>query len=1031
MNHKLSGHGLKKRKEPMKRIVSILLTLCLIVGLFPAYAGETETGEQLGYVHVIVENTTFTEAITENGDTFEPKWTGTLVDKQVPLWSDSTVGSCVADAVTSSGYTQRGAEDGYISRIHGLGEFNGGPQSGWMVTLNDWFINKGVNSFSAEDRTLEPGDEIRVMYTRTGLGADLGSDFSSTEKRLKALSFSVGTLDTAFDPDTHGYILTVPAGTTEVVVTPTAMNKNYQVRAYVGNIEYKRSAAIPVEDGTEITVKCGDPSWPSMSPTTDIEPQLYSIRVETAERPLYTKPTYTAFPISGDRISKDCGTSLPYSLYRDSAGQDEIVATLETFDDLQFIPDNAASAGAVELSCQGNNGGLLWGIDFVGFGSGKLVYTDTDGVVYSVAIESVLPERGFSTQPTLTEESYMKAGASYTIGQPFYYVFPEGVTISSAEFTEERNAPEVPSCVTSEKYSDNVWQFTINGHLDTFPDFYLHVTFHTDMENELPTYGTAGWIMLRSAGLTQLGTPTELAWGREYNYSTEFVERPGTLSAKVTRPTQNQYSWEVYRVVEDGDDELVDSQSWDYGSEDEMTYIDDGFGFAKGYSYNKKLTEDWCIPSGTYYFKVCAEGDNVLYCDSEVAISDTWTYTQPEAHLSAPTGLYWDEDNRMAHWTDSNADGATWQFEIVWFFQKKAGDDWEEIGASWGSFAGHQKQLQDYVLERSGAGNYAFRVRALSPDITQVCNSVWSELSPVLEVEKTTEQVVESLGSIKTDYTDTNENGTLTDVEDRNALRREVAGIGTNSLSTAMAADTGDNNSNGTVNKIAELEKLVGGQAGVTVSEDMKDTINADKVSIIGANLNTSDDATATLQIGKAEKGEVIDEQYQNTITFSMELSNVEKDVETGHQQLAVPVQITIPVPSTINPEFLVILHHKQDGSVEEVILPRIVTRDGTTYAIFVITSFSDFTLAEQRYSMDGEKLSVPVEAGVAQVLAAVYGGNGQMLACVSAAAAKGTAVLDLSKITIADDAAEGAHLKVFCLDKDSCPMGETLEILF
>ncbi len=1011
----------------MKRIISMLLALCLVIGLCPTYAGAAEDAP--GKVRVIVENTTFLEPVTDfDGNTVSPAWTDTLLDTWVELAADSTVGSCVASAVTGEGHTITGADSGYISEIKGLKEFDGGTQSGWMVTVNDWFINAGVNDFSVSEGNLEAGDEIRMMYT-CSMGEDLGGSFSSTDRRLTGLTFSVGELDATFDPDEYGYALTVPAGTTALTVTPTAMNKNYQVRIRLNDDTdtwYKRTDTIPVSNGTMIHVVCGHPDWPSMNASSG--PSIYSIMVKMEEQPLYTKPAYGSFSISGDKISKDCGTSLPYSLYRDSAGTDEIVATQDTFDNLQFIPDNAASADAVEFYLQrGNNGGLLWGIDFVGFGSGKLVYTDTDGTIYSVAIESVLPERGFSTAPTLTKESFMKTGDSYTIGQPFYYVYPAGVTISSATFTADHNNAEVPNCVTSEQYSNNVWKFTITGDLDTYPQFYLHVTFHTDWEKD---DGTAGWIMLYSGAdgsLTRLGTPTDPVWGRIYNYSEDYVEHPGALSATVTQPTQNEYRWEVYRVADDGDDELIGVQGWDYGSDDVLTYIDDGFGFAKGYDYDAEgHTDDWCIPSGTYYFKVCAEGDGKNYQSSEAVTSDTWTYTKPEEHLAAPTGLYWDAEERIAHWTDSNGDGATWQFEVVWFFQEEDGT-WQEVGADWGPFSACQDKLEDYVLARAGAGNYAFRVRALSPDITRICNSVWSELSPVLAVGATAEQVKELLDDVSTDYAK-NDDGTLASGDDRDSLRQEIAEIGLDSLSTAMAADTGDSNGNGTVEKIKELEALVGGAAAVTVSDDVK--IDANKVSIVGANLNTSGESTATLEIAPAETGEVIEEQYQNTLTFSMSLSNVDEDEATGHQQLTVPVQITIPVPDTINPDFLVILHHAQDGTTEEIILPRIYTEDGTTYAVFVITSFSDFTFAEQCYSFDDDgNMTVNAGAGVKQVLAAVYDGNGRMVVCVSADVAGGKAILAFPEDIAIDEDDTGAKLKVFYLDENHSPVTKALEI--
>ena len=96
---------------------------------------------------------------------------------------------------------------------------------------------------------------------------------------MKELTISAGTLTPSFDKDTHNYTLTIDKDTTPVVVTPTASNKNYQVRTSVGTTEYKRSAEIPVSDGTVITVKCGDPSWPSMNTNTGAA-EVYTVTVK-------------------------------------------------------------------------------------------------------------------------------------------------------------------------------------------------------------------------------------------------------------------------------------------------------------------------------------------------------------------------------------------------------------------------------------------------------------------------------------------------------------------------------------------------------------------------------------------------------------------------------------------------------------------------------------------------------------------------------------------------------------------------------
>ena len=253
-----------------KRIVSLLLTLVMVLSLVPmsVFAADNHDGQ----VHVIVENTTYPEA--EGAP-----WEGTLVEEWIDLNEDSTMMGCVVEALEKNGYEQTGAENNYISSIEGLGEFDGGSMSGWMGTLNDWFTNYGFGAFTVAAGTLGSGDEIRIMYTRNGYGADLGGSWDNHIKTVKALTFSAGELSPAFHKDTHEYTLTVDKGTDSVLVTPTASNKNYQVRTYVGETEYKRTAMVPTVDGTTITVKCGDPSWPNMN--HDNEPaQVYTVNVK-------------------------------------------------------------------------------------------------------------------------------------------------------------------------------------------------------------------------------------------------------------------------------------------------------------------------------------------------------------------------------------------------------------------------------------------------------------------------------------------------------------------------------------------------------------------------------------------------------------------------------------------------------------------------------------------------------------------------------------------------------------------------------
>lgn len=228
-----------------------------------------------GMTRVIVENTTFPKA--EGA-----AWEGTLADTWIELTDESTMMGCVVEAL--DGHTVVGAESNYISSIDDLKEQQGGSMSGWMGTLNDWFTNFGFGEFTVAKGTLCAGDEIRIMYTRTV--EDLGGSWNNSDTRLKALTFSAGKLAPKFSGDTFTYTLTVPEGTTSLLVTPTAANKNYQVRAYLGTQatgrEYSRTSLIPIENGSVITVVCADDSWPTMNETSDGK-RTYTINVVYGE----------------------------------------------------------------------------------------------------------------------------------------------------------------------------------------------------------------------------------------------------------------------------------------------------------------------------------------------------------------------------------------------------------------------------------------------------------------------------------------------------------------------------------------------------------------------------------------------------------------------------------------------------------------------------------------------------------------------------------------------------------------------------
>ena len=267
------------KKQWLSLLCMILCIFAFSSGLSAATLLDTGLSGDTDKVHVIIENTTFDEEFAEENDlTWKDSfWTGTLVDTWVELNNDSTMMSCVKAALESEGFTAEGLDSGYISSINGLSAFDGGGYSGWMGTLNDWFTNEGFSAYTVADGTLADGDEICVCYSIT-MGEDLGGSWNNNSTALKALESSEGTLSPEFDGDVNKYSLKLPEGTDSVKITPTAENKNFQVRIYVGDKEYKRTEEIPVDKGLVITVKCGDPSWPSMN--TSSGATEYTIEVE-------------------------------------------------------------------------------------------------------------------------------------------------------------------------------------------------------------------------------------------------------------------------------------------------------------------------------------------------------------------------------------------------------------------------------------------------------------------------------------------------------------------------------------------------------------------------------------------------------------------------------------------------------------------------------------------------------------------------------------------------------------------------------
>ena len=244
-----------------------------------------KTGSSLGTVTVIVENTTFPDGA----------FTGTIIPaRSVDLDETSTMMKAALTALHDAGYSWsgtggKGYEITYLSYIYKdtnengkydqgepkLGEFDGTAESGWMGTLNDWFVNESLASFTVANGKLEDGDMIRILFTNAGLGTDLGATWANNDTSLLSLTVTGGSFAPAFDAGVTEYILT-PTGSS-VSFQATAANKNFQVRIFLNeqnktaDADYYRSGeSIPVKSGDVIWIGVGEKAWPTMNENTII-----------------------------------------------------------------------------------------------------------------------------------------------------------------------------------------------------------------------------------------------------------------------------------------------------------------------------------------------------------------------------------------------------------------------------------------------------------------------------------------------------------------------------------------------------------------------------------------------------------------------------------------------------------------------------------------------------------------------------------------------------------------------------------------
>ena len=212
--------------------------------------------EIAGYVTVSFEDyATRKDSDTFRGEIYKTKFGSIIPATRVPFKAYDTIASVTLRLLDAMGYQEEhtGSEKSgfYLATIMGegtdnvwLGEFDGGLDSGWMITWDDWFINKGASEFYVED-----GDVVRWQYT-CQLGKDIGDNDWEEEKKdeeVKDVTTSGGAAGGAGAATGETVTTTTPTEVTVVGTTATATITKENVTETIKQATENKAAEIIVQ----------------------------------------------------------------------------------------------------------------------------------------------------------------------------------------------------------------------------------------------------------------------------------------------------------------------------------------------------------------------------------------------------------------------------------------------------------------------------------------------------------------------------------------------------------------------------------------------------------------------------------------------------------------------------------------------------------------------------------------------------------------------------------------------------------------
>lgn len=359
--------------------------------------------------------------------------------------------------------------------------------------------------------------------------------------------------------------------------------------------------------------------------------------------------------------------------------------------------------------------------------------------------------------------------------------------------------------------------------------------------------------------------------------------------------------------------------------------------------------------SGTYEWRVITHKDNSY---SKVQ-TITYDYTKPESKMpeiditkvtfengivSFPTveGAY----GYTCYVYRSYDNGATFDADI---FGSERNCNSDVVTCDYSKF------LQEGYLYKVG-------IRTLSNDITTIANSdevftdVYDPSKEGEDVDNSLKDVLNNVlkeagvdsvekadaDTLNTIYNNASDADKITIAK---ALKEGLDSLDTNELKVALQTNSDTRAS------IEAIEKMYTETAGITidkpdVSVEAGELIEAGGISVTGAGLNAAAGVTNVgLKITKEDAAGVDSTLYKNFVSLGITLNGAD-----NVNNLAIPVQITMPISKGVDISKLVILHLNADSTVNEklTIANGGYIYDGVNRTItFTVTHFSTFIFAE------------------------------------------------------------------------------------